>query len=192
MPQTSYSFTAIPAQPGMAYDMEQSNRDVVSVICNANIPFGVLAELDGNGLLQPVQDATTGGSFKPALAGITMFDPLGVEESYVQFAVPPSGAGSTAVGWKKGMSVPVMRRGRIWVLGDASGNILRTGPINVWHSSTGANPQGVFTFQAASAAAGAEIDVAPDCLSWDPDLKGGTFTDPFGNVFKTYIVEIDA
>jgi hypothetical protein len=192
MPQTSYSQNAIVAQPGMAYDMEQSNRDVVSVICNQNIPFGVLCELDSNGLLQPVQDSGTAGSFLPALAGISMFDPLGVEQSYVQFAVPASGTGSSAVGWKTGMSVPVMRKGRIWVLGDASGVATRTGNINVWHSSDGSSPQGTFTFRAVQSTLHAEIDIAPDCTVWDPTLQSGTVTDPFGNVFKIYAVEINA
>ena len=191
MPQTSYSQNAIVAQPGMAYDMEQSNRDVVSVIAAANIGFGVLAELNSSGLLVPVQDSTTGGSFKPMTAGITMFDPLGVEQQYTQYSVPGSTAGSSASGWLKGMAVPVMRQGRIWVLGDASGVIVRSGAINVWHSSTGAHLQGVFTFQAVSATSGAEIDIAPNCLSWDPALQGGTSTDPFGNVFNVYCVEIN-
>ena len=195
MPQLSYSQNAIIAQPGMAYDAEVSNRDVVSVIAATTIPFGTFCELNSSGLAVPMQDSTTGGSFVPEAIGVCLFDPLGVEQQYTQFAVPPSSAGSKASGYLTGMSVPFMRRGRIWVLGDASGTATRYGAINVHHSSTGANPQGVFTFLPVSATAGNEIDIAPNCTVWNPNLIGGTsgitVTDPFGNVFTPYPVEIN-
>ena len=329
MPQLSVTQNAIPAQPGMAFDAEASSRDVVSIVANVNIPFGVLCELTSTGLAQPVQDATilggtvtvtngsasgsfstnqtlaagtlltfsdqptevytlaaavanttgftldrlysgTGGAskitslaFNPSLIGISIFDPLGVEQNYVSWAVPTvlagtvnvvngsktiafnttqtlaqgaaivfssqpgveyfiaqagsatttyqltvayggttngaatatlPQAGSTNVGWKQGTSVPFMRRGRIWVAGDASGSAVQYGPVNVHHSSDGTHPQGVFTFLAAPIfTAGNENDVAPGCKVWNPGLAyNAQYTDPFGNVFSMYVVEIDA
>ena len=103
--------------------------------------------------------------------------------------------GSSSSGWKAGTSVPLMRRGRIWTLGDASTSN-RTGPINVWHSSTGANPQGVFTFTTAANlaafTAGTEIDVAPNCVVWNPDNVPTSFVDPFGSLNQVFPVEINA
>jgi hypothetical protein len=102
------------------------------------------------------------------------------------------GQGSTSSGWKAGMVAPFVRRGRIWVAGDASGTAVQYGPINVHHSSTGTNPQGVFTFLAAPVfTAGNEIDVAPGCTVWNPGLGySAQYTDPFGNVFSMYVVSI--
>ena len=201
MPQLTVTQNAIQAQPGMAFDAEASARDVISVVAAANIPFGAYCEFTAAGLLQVMQDATTGASFVPTAAGgckpagIAMFDPMGVEQNYTPFAVPATTSGSTSSGWLKGQAVPVMRRGRIWVLGDASGTQLNYGPINVNHSSTGSFSQGVFTFSAVSATAGHEIDIAPSCIAFNPTLAGGTsglsVTDPFGNVFKMYPVEIN-
>ena len=195
MPQLSVSFNAIVAQPGMLLDNEASNRDIYSAIAAVNIPFGTLCEFTSTGTVQPVQDATTTTSFVPKTAGICIFDPLGVEQSYVTFQVPASSSGSSAVGWRAGMAVPLLRKGRVWVLGDASGTQLNYGAINVWHSSDATHNQGVFTFLAPSATSGAEIDVAPNCISMNPTLIGGTsgisVTDPFGNTFRTYAVEID-
>lgn len=196
MPQLSVSYGAIIAQPGMAFDAELSNRDVVSVVASENIPFGSFCELRSGyaSLAYPLQDSTTGGSFLPESIGIAMFDPLGVEQSYVPFAVPNTGAGSSAAGWLKGQRVPFMRRGRIWVLGDGGGAPLNYGKINVWHSSDASHLQGVFTFTATQTTAGAEIDIAPNCNIWNPDgLSASQLvqTDPFSNVFKIYPVGIN-
>ena len=195
MPQTNISFNGVNGQPGLAFDQNVSGRDVVSRIAAVNIPFGVACELNSSGLAVPLQDSTTGGSFNPEFIGVSMIDPLGVEENYQTFTVPNVGTGSTSSGYLKGQSIPFMRRGRIWVLTDAGGTFLRYGAINVWHSSTGANDQGVFTFTAPATTAGAEIDIAPNCTTWNPDLIGGTtgptFTDSFGNVFNTVVVEIN-
>lgn len=100
-------------------------------------------------------------------------------------------SGSSVTGWKAGTPVPFMRRGRIWAAGDGGGTALRYGPINVNHSSTGANPQGVFTFSAVSQTAGSEIDVAPGVTIWNPDNITVPQVDPFGNLFKSYPVEIN-
>ena len=83
----------------------------------------------------------------------------------------------------------------MWVLTDAGGTFTQYGAINVNHSSTGAHAQGVFTFTAVQTTVGNEIDIAPNCVVWNPALTGGTtgptFTDVFGNVFNTLVVEIN-
>lgn len=327
MPQLSYPLTGIVAQPGMAFDAEVSDRDVVTRIAAVNIPFGVMCEFTAAGLAQPVQGANLAGTvtvtnasasitfsgnqtlpqgqalafsdqpgvvyylaaaiaagtagtltqtysgaggagkscrlapYSPNLLGISMFDPLGVEQQYVPWQVPTAlsgtvttttssasitfsanqtlpagaplvfsgqpgviyylasaiaagtagtltsvvtgaggagqtttwmGAGSSALGYLKGQAVPFMRKGRIWGAGDAGGTPVQYGPVNVWHSSTGASPQGVFTFSAAAFTAGAEIDVAPGCVVWNPGTGwASSYTDPFGNVFNVYPVEIN-
>jgi hypothetical protein len=271
MPQLNYTQNAIPGMPGMAFDLEATNRDVVSLIASVDIPFGAYLEViqtgSQAGFCQPAQDATVAGAFATALAiaaaGIALFDPLGGEENYTSWKVPlvlagtvlvtnnstavtfsanqtlPAGAeitfasqpgalyflaapvtagtagvltqvysgvtaaattttqigsGSTSVGWRQGTAVPVMRKGRIWGLGDGAGVSQRGGPINLNHSSTGAFPMGALTFSAVSATAGHEIDIAPGVSVWNPLLIGGAggpvFTDSFGNTFRTYPVEI--
>jgi hypothetical protein len=135
--------------------------------------------------LQTALAAATAGTLTAVYSGVTA----------AATTTTQLGAGSTAIGWAKGMVVPFKRRGRIWVAGDATGTALRYGAINVNHSSTAAFAQGVFTFSAVSATAGHEIDIAPSCTVWNPDLLGGTtgitYTDPFGNTFKVYPVEIN-
>lgn len=200
MPQLSYTQNAIQAQPGMLFGNDNASRDIVSAVAATNIPFGAYVEYTSTGTVQVMQDATTGASFVPTAvggckpAGVAVLNTMGVEEGYTPFAVPASTSGSTSSGWLKGMSIPVLRRGRIWVLGDASGTQLNYGPINVAHSSTGAYGQGVFTFAAVSGTSGHEIDVAPAAICFNPALAGGTtgltLTDPFGNVFKVYPVEM--
>ena len=99
--------------------------------------------------------------------------------------------GSTMTGWKAGMMVPFARRGRIWVAGDASGTALDYGAINVWHSSTGTHPQGVFTLQTVSPVSGSEIDIAPHCVIYNPGSGyANQYTDPLGNVMSVYPVDI--
>lgn len=100
------------------------------------------------------------------------------------------GTGSQASGWAKGMAVPFLRRGRIWTAWDGNGTVARGGPINLRHSSTGANPQGLFTFTAPQITVGNEIDVAPGVSVWNPTLSGGSYTDPFGNSFNVMPVGI--
>jgi hypothetical protein len=152
------------------------------------------------GTLTNLFSGTTGAGqvvntfFNPNAAGIALFDELGVEQNYVPFQVPPA-AGSTSSGWLKGQAVPVMRRGRIWVVGDAGGTVVPTNTINVWHSSTGANPQGVFTYSPTAQTVGGEIDIAPGITPVQSTNTGvayaTSYTDPFGNIFKIYPVEIN-
>jgi hypothetical protein len=132
--------------------------------------------------------ASTAATLTVAYSGTT-HSGAGFTTSLVQ-------AGSSSTGWAIGKVVPFLRRGRIWVASDGNGTWTRYGVINIRHSSTGANPQGVFTMTAAQTTAGNEIDIAPNCVLWNPDLIGGTtgpsFTDPFGNTYNTAIVEINA
>lgn len=101
------------------------------------------------------------------------------------------GAGSSAVGWRAGTAVPFLRQGRIWVAGDASGTALQYGAVNVHHSSNGTTSQGVFTFLGQNFTVGSEVDVAPGCTVFNPGLTWKSqYTDPFGNVFSVYPVEI--
>jgi hypothetical protein len=132
--------------------------------------------------------------YQPIAGGICLYDELGAEENYVPFQVPISANGSTSPGYLKGQVIPLLRRGRIWVLGDAGGTI-NPYAINVWHSSTGANLQGVFTFSPSSQTVGAEIDLAPGIIPWPATNTGAAYpasaTDPFGNLFKAYPVEVN-
>ena len=196
MPQTTIPFTGIAGQPGRAFDMEASNRDVVSILAAVNIPFGAYCELNSSGLAVPMQDSTTGGSFSPKSIGVCMIDPLGVEENYQVFTVPNAGTGSTSSGYLAGQSVPFLRKGRIWVLGDGNGTVTQYGAINVLHSSTGAFSQGVFTFTAVSSTAGHEIDIAPSSTVWNPGFASSVaawavYSDVFGNNYYTIPVEMN-
>lgn len=106
-----------------------------------------------------------------------------------------NGAGQCK-GFRAGRVGSFMRQGRIWALGDGAGTVKQYGSINVRHSSTGANAQGVFTFGALSQVVGAEVDVAPGCLIYQPPGQGSagapqSVTDPFGNTFFIYPVEIN-
>jgi hypothetical protein len=109
-----------------------------------------------------------------------------------------NGGGSTCPGYKIGRAIPILRAGRIWGLGDATGTTPLYGPINVHHSSTGANPQGVFTYSAVSLTVGNEIDVATGVTLLQPGGMVGftagvaptTSVDPFGNSFSVYPIEV--
>ena len=49
---------------------------------------------------------------------------LGFEQGYFPFAVPPSTAGSTGLGYPKGVAIPILRKGRIWMAYDGGGTPL--------------------------------------------------------------------
>lgn len=110
-------------------------------------------------------------------------------------STPPQ---SKCPGLRAGRMGAFMREGRIWVLGDGGGAVSPGvgAAINVNHSSTGANPQGVFTFTAAQTTVGNEIDVAPGIVCFQPPGQGSTgapvsFNDSLGNQFTTYPTEIN-
>jgi hypothetical protein len=135
------------------------------------------------------------GVYQPELIGVSMIDTFGVEEAYVPYAVPNAGAGSTFAGWPVGKSVPILRKGRIWTQWDGNtGNALplAIGAMNVIHSSTGANPQGVVTTKAVSTTAGNEIDALPTaCQIYDPRNYSGTYTDVFGNSTSVVVMQLN-
>lgn len=195
--QTTYNLNPNPAQPGQPSDAGRSSQRIVTVVAGVVIPFGVLCETyvsSGKTLARPVQDSTTGGSFVPTLIGFSVLDTVAVEQGYTTFPVPPSGTGSSVAGWPVGYAVPFMRIGRIWAAWDGNVGValVGNGGIQVWHSSTGANPQGVLTTKAAQTTAGAEIDGPFAYLNiWDPNLVSGAFTDSFGNTINIVNVEIN-
>lgn len=198
MPQTTYNLTPPPAQPGALLSNDRSGLMVRTVPAGVVVPFGVLCETyaatNGQLLCRPVQDSTTGGSFVPAVAGISMLDNLAVEMGYTAYAVPPSTTGSSVTGYPVGYSVPLVFRGGIWGSWDGNTGVAlpTNGGIQVWHSSTGANPQGVFTTKAAQTTAGAEIDGPFGYFSvFDPFVKSGAYTDAFGNVIDIVALQIN-
>ena len=139
-------------------------------------------------------------TFNPAICGISLLDVFAAEESYQVYSVPPSSTGASFAGYPVGFSVPMMFRGGIWAAwdGNTATALPKNGPstlgqnINYWHSSTGANPQGVFTTKAVSATVGGEIDEAPQYIQvWDPFVKSGTYTDSFGNLVSIVAVNIN-
>ena len=156
MPQTVYNTYAAPGLPGQWAD--DGSHDSVSFPAAVAVPFGVLCELVVTGgvtYCQPVSDATTGGSFTPTVGGVSLYDAMR-EQNYVNL-----GAAAGNGGYKIGEMVPLARRGRVFVQWDGGGTWPSYGAVNVRHSSTGANPQGVFTKTAVSTTVGNEIDVAP-------------------------------
>lgn len=198
MPQTTTTLTGVPGQPGQLYDLAaMRSGDMISLVAGTTIPFGVLCELNSTGVLQPVQDTNanwppTGTAAGTSLAGISVWDPMGAEQGFVNPAVPPTTAGSSAPGYLKGQRVPVLRRGRIWVPWDGGGMPTRIGNINVWHSSDASHPQGVFTFSAANTGAGVEVSICPSSIeTFNPDLTAASFTDGFGNTVTIIVVSID-
>lgn len=197
MPQLSYPLTGNPGQPGQLFDNRGAD-DIVNCIAGAVIPPGVFCELvlvSGAYLLFPLKDSATGGSFAPQLVGVSVMDVVGAEQSYVTYAVPNAGAGSTFAGYPIGKSVPVLRRGRIWTQWDGdTGTALPVaiGAMNVIHSSTGAHPQGVVTTKAVSATAGFEIDVLPTaCQLYDPRSYSGTYTDAFNTATSMVVMNLN-
>ncbi len=198
MPQTIYNLTPNPGQPGQPLSNDRFAMKVRCVPAGVVIPFGVLCETytasNGQLLARPVQDTQTAGSFNPPLAGISMLDVVAVEMGYVPYAVPPSTSFSGATGYPVGYSVPFVSSGGIWGSWDGNTGVALplNGGIQVWHSSTGANPQGVFTTKAAQTTAGAEIDGPFAYVQvFDPFAKSGAYTDSFGNVIDIVMLQID-
>jgi hypothetical protein len=159
---------------------------------------GTIVEMDSSGNCIPLLDATTGGAFAPKVLGVVCYDPMGAMQTWAQPAVPPSLASSTFPGYAVGVRVPILRRGRLWVLWDGSvsnGALPNLGAVNVLHSSTGAFAQGVVTTLAVSATAGHEIDVlGAYAQCWQPAAAAGepaqgTFTTPFGLSYSIALMQ---
>lgn len=136
-----------------------------------------------------------GASYGPSLIGVSVMDVVGAEQGYQTYQVPNAGVGSTFVGYPKGRAVPVCRKGRIWTLWDGSTSTplpFPDGSMNVIHSSTGANPQGVVTTKAPSTTAGFEIDPLPACCQlYDPRQLSGTYTDAFGTTTSMVVMSLN-
>jgi hypothetical protein len=200
MPQLNYSLGPVPAVAGEIYDLSAIGPgDIVSPVAGTLIPFGVLCELSSTGVLQPVQDINanwppTGATAATSLVGVSVYDPMGVMQDYIGSApsVPPTGNGSSTSGWPKGMRVPVLRKGRIWMQFDGGGTVNRIGPINIWHSSDGTHPQGVVTFTATATTAGAEISTLGAAFqSWNPEGDAGAYEDGFGTTNTIICVSVN-
>lgn len=193
--QSQYNLSPIPGQPGQPLDNELSSQDVVSAIALTVIPFGVVCELVSTGgklFCQPLQDTGTAGSFLPDYGGISMLDVAAVEQSYIPYAVPASGAGSSNAGYPKGFAVPLMRRGRIFAQWDGLGATKLIGSCNVWHSSDGTHNQGVISFTATATTAGAEIDALSVAFqAFDTNGVGGTYTDSFGDTVSIVPIAVN-
>jgi hypothetical protein len=198
MPQLYYNLEPVIGVPGMPFSPATSNV-VESRPALVPIPFGVALELVVSGgieYVQPLQDAGTTSSFLPALYGVSIFDPAR-EQALPTLGVNPGGI-TTYTGYLAGEMVPVMRSGTIYVLTDSATEQASwanawpsLGAVNVWHSSTGANFQGVFTQLAASATSGAEIDACPTSIIGRDPGRQQTYTNGFGAVFSIAVVEIN-
>jgi len=193
--QLNFSRGMRPARVGMLMDLlALQGGDIITRIAAADIGFGVAVEFKSDGTVQPVQD--THANWPPPaatpFAGVTIYDPVAVEMNYTRFAVPPSGAGTSVVGYLKGMAVPILRRGRMWMAFDGGGTLVKFGTPNLWHSSDGTNLQGVATFSAIVTTAGAEIEAAPTGLTvWDPEGLSGSYTDAFNVTTKMLGVSLN-
>lgn len=170
----------LPGLPGALMDPSAfEGGDIVTCTCASVIPFGIAVEYKADGTVQPVQQTGWPPAAPLAIAGIVIRNPF-VEQALAAYAVPPTTAGSTFVGYPKGFRIPVLKRGRIWMAYDGGGTPPKFGVFNIWHSSTGASPQGVATLTATSASAGVEIGAAPAGLSvYNPGLLAKLYTDPW-------------
>ena len=183
----------------MLYGNQRSNATILTAICGTVIPPGTMCEfvsVSGQYVAFPLKDTGTTTSFLPKLAGVAVLDAVGAEQSYVTYAVPNSGAGSTFAGYPKGMAIGFLQQGLIWVAWDGNTGTalpLPKGTMQFWHSSTGANLQGVATTLAASATAGAEIDTLPtgQAVFYDPRQVSATYTDPWGNSRSAVVMSIN-
>jgi hypothetical protein len=196
MPQTQYNLDPIIGVPGMPFSPASS--DVVeSRPAAVFVPPGVAVELvivNGAECVQPLQDAGTAGSFTPALYGVSIYDPAR-EQAIPSLGVNPGGIDGKA-GYAAGEMVPVMRSGRIYVQTDANASTWAAawpslGQVSVWHSSDGTHAQGVFTMLAASATAGAEIDLCPTSIIGRDSGRVQSYTNGWGTTFNLAVVEIN-
>jgi hypothetical protein len=183
--QTNFNVYPPVGVPGQWAD--DGLHDSVSYPALVAVPFGVLCEVvvsNGIEYCQPVQDAGTEGSFTPKLAGVSLYDPA--REQAYQAAVESSGS------YAAGEMVPCARRGRVFAQFDGTGTWPTWSAPNVWHSSTGAAAQGVFTMHATQTTAGSEIDTAPaGVIGVDADRAQSSYTDGFGVAIKTAVVSLN-
>src|SRR6185312_2152499 len=174
--QLSYTRDLVPGVPGMPFG-NYNELTIVSYVAGATILPGQAVEYNTtDGLIYPLKDSGTTSSFTPKLVGVAMWGPVSGENGY------PPATGTNVVsfaGYAAGTPVPVARKGKVFALSDGGGTLAEWVQPNVWHSSTGADLQGVFTFSAAATTAGHEIDVCPGVLAIHKEFSG-SFTDGFG------------
>lgn len=158
-PQIAYSLNNKAGLPGMLFDNDDSNF-ISSKPCGATaLLAGTMVELVG-GVLRVAQGTGDPDSTPPW--GVVI---------YTAMAEPnPSGLGE----YLPGMDVPVMRRGRLWVLCAAAAVFSQGVAVNFTHSSTAATPQGYFTNAAVSGTAGSEISATKAVWFFDGGLVGST------------------
>lgn len=154
--QQSYKMFSALANPGQVVDL--AFNEFESFPAAVTVPPGVAVELASDGLsVQPCQQTTT------------TFVPLGISVQNTaresQGAVGVTGYGVEGLSYQAGEMVRVLMRGRIFASWSGTTQTAfaygTSGqPLHVWHSSTGANPQGVFTDAATSSVAGAEVAAA--------------------------------
>jgi hypothetical protein len=198
MPQTTYNIEPPIAVPGMPFSPATS--DVVeSRPALSFCGFGIAVELvtvNGIEYVQPLQDSGTTTDFTPELFGVVVFDPAR-EQDLPSLGVNPGGVDGLA-GYAANEMVPIMRSGQIYVLTDSATEQASwanpwppLGQVNVWHSSTGAHFQGVFTMLAPSTTAGAEIDNCPTSIIGRTPSRQQTYTNGFGATFSIAVVELN-
>ena len=159
--QTAFPINNKAGVPGMLYDKDFSSL-IDSKPCGAvALAPGMMVELVA-GVLQIAQG--TGDPDANPVWGVVMFSDS-LEPN------PTTGAGE----YLPGMEVPVLRKGRIWVVLDAAVTVIVPGAVaNFTHSSTGAYSQGLFTTVANSATVGHEISVARATWWADGGLIGAS------------------
>ena len=198
MPQLRYNLEPVIAVPGMPFSPATSNV-VESRPALVAIPFGVAVELVVQGgieYVQPLSDSGTGGSFLPALFGVSIFDPAR-EQSLPVLGVNPGGI-QTSAGYAAEEMVPIMRSGTIYVVTDSATEQASwasawpsLGQVSVWHSSDGSHFQGVFSMLSVSATSGAEIDLCPTSIIGRDTARQQTYTNGFGATFSIAVVELN-
>jgi predicted RecA/RadA family phage recombinase len=186
--QLAYTRDLVPGLPGMIFG-EWNEAQIVDYVAGATILPGQAVEFNtSDGLIYPLKDTGTTTTFLPKLVGIALRDPVGGENSY------PPATGTNVVsfaGYAAGQPVPVCRKGKVFALFDGGGTLAEWVAPNVWHSSTGADLQGVFTFSATATTAGHEIDtMLAGVLAIHKEFSG-SFTDGFNQTVKVLVVELN-
>ena len=144
MPQTSYALGPAAGYAGYAYD-SASSKDVSACPAAEEIPFGMFVEKQVDGTVRLWR-----GTGKP----------LGVSLGRDTREGGPYAVGGSA-SYKQYSSVPVMRRGRMYMqFASSAAGVALTAP-NLWtpsdNSLSNLAKRGAATSQATSATTGAEI-----------------------------------
>jgi hypothetical protein len=185
MPQLAVTAAAVPGVPGMPF-MTWNDIRVRHYVAGATIQPGTLCEIV-SGKAYPCKDSGTTTTFLPALLGVAMFDPA-MENSYVTTGGTTE---ATFPGYAAKAMVPFAFYGEVWVQCDVTTSWPDMGVVNIKHSSTGANDQGVFTTTAAQTTAGNEIDALESNIRGVRSELAGTFVDGFNQSVITAVVMLN-